>query len=77
MSTEISKVGRISLTQYWGGKDHGICIQVTESEVLDKANTLHCSSHWIQLTEREALDLSNSLISWCLDKKTVEKPGNE
>jgi hypothetical protein len=85
MSTEISKVGsilrssstaedgRISLTQFYGGPEHGICIQVSESNVMDSQG----HSHWIQLTLSEAIELANNLAKWTKLKqlaKLKDKP---
>jgi hypothetical protein len=64
MSTEIKQIGRLHLTQFFGGALRGICIQVTEDT--------NGHYHYIQITEAEALELAAALIAWVVERK--EKP---
>jgi hypothetical protein len=61
MSTEIleqqSSGHEISLTQYWGGDEHGVCIQVTGKNCDRETGC-------VGLTAAEALFIGRKLIEW-------------
>jgi hypothetical protein len=52
MSTELKSVGSLSLTQLWGGKDRGKCLQLTRQ------------SMYVTLTEAEVVELIPALEEW-------------
>jgi hypothetical protein len=59
----IAKIGRFTLTQFYGGAVRGSCIQITEN-----VWTKGCLDNWIQLTVAEAWALANELSKWADQK---------
>lgn len=71
MSTEItpdSLQGKIQVTSIWGGKDKGVCLQLTPVECHDSRYD------YAQLTEREALDLALTIWQWIVENHTSNPP---
>jgi hypothetical protein len=62
MSTEIKQTPAMNLTQFFGGVDRGVCLQVTMN------NTLSCPTGLVvdnvKLTQAQALELASDLIEW-------------
>ena len=61
MSTEIRDVygdHRLTLTQYWGGDERGVCLQLTGN------NCDHETFGFVGLTVRDAYETAKSLIEW-------------
>ncbi len=55
MSTELFDNGYVSLTQFAGGSDRGVCVQITTTE--------RPTSH-VSLNVREARELVGALSAW-------------
>ena len=66
MSTELktikTKAGDLTLTQFHGGKDCGLCVQLTAPTLDNSIQPIN--SNIIQLTQAEALELGLSLLEW-------------
>ena len=72
MSTEISKVdvnkdnAAISLTQFWGGDNRGLCVQLTQTNMFRTKDSAF-NSHFFNtvcLTKTQALELAEELLAW-------------
>ena len=73
MATDLrSKTQNVTLTRFWGGKNKGSCVQVTqprkdtnmiEVNVTDKFFTA------IQLTREQAADLATDLMAFAMKKE--------
>lgn len=61
MSTRIGQVAHVVLTEFWGGKVRGLCVQLTEDG----------GRSWIQLTKAEAAELAGLLSGWVVDNGGV------
>ena len=76
MATDLrSKTQNVTLTRFWGGKNKGSCVQVTqhrkdtnmiEVNVTDKFFTA------IQLTREQAADLATDLMAFAMKKEEVD-----
>jgi len=76
MATDLrSKTQNVTLTRFWGGKNKGSCIQVTqprkdtnliEVNVTDKFFTA------IQLTREQAADLATDLMAFAMKKEEID-----
>ena len=76
MATDLrSKTQNVTLTRFWGGKNKGSCVQVTqprkdtnmiEVNVTDKFFTA------IQLTREQAADLATDLMAFAMKKEDVD-----
>ena len=60
MSTELKGTealnGQVLLTRYFGGAEHGACLQVTPSE--------YSVTPYLQLTQKQALELAVALVEF-------------
>ncbi len=68
MSTELHvspvlEEARVTLTEFWGGEDRGVCVQVTTPPSLHP----RFESRFVQLTATEAMALSHDLREWALE----------
>jgi hypothetical protein len=62
MSTELkTKMSDHSMTQFWGGDNRGVCVQITASAPLQVYDTVE---GWIQLTMEEAAALCSDLSAF-------------
>ena len=76
MATDLrSKTQNVTLTRFWGGKNKGSCVQVTqprkdtnliESDVTDKFFTS------LQLTREQAADLATDLMAFAMKREEVD-----
>ena len=76
MATDLrSKTQNVTLTRFWGGKNKGSCVQVTqprkdtnmiEVNVTDKFFTA------IQLTREQAADLATDLMAFAMKKEEID-----
>ena len=76
MATDLrSKTQNVTLTRFWGGKNKGSCVQVTqprkdtnmiEVNVTDKFFTA------IQLTREQAADLATDLMDFAMKKEEID-----
>jgi len=76
MATDLrSKTQNVTLTRFWGGKNKGSCVQVTqprkdtnmiEVNVTDKFFTA------IQLTREQAADLATDLMAFAMKKEELD-----
>lgn len=67
MSTELKPVsdrnGTVYLTQYSGGKENGLCLQITPSPLVE----------YLSLTKADALALATALLEWVQDKRPSDE----
>ena len=76
MATDLkSKAQNVTLTRFWGGKNKGSCVQVTqprkdtnliESDVTDQFFTS------LQLTTEQAADLATDLMAFAMKREEVD-----
>ena len=76
MATDLkSKTQNVTLTRFWGGKNKGSCVQVTqprkdtnliESDVTDQFFTS------LQLTREQAADLATDLMAFAMKREEVD-----
>ena len=76
MATDLrSKTQNVTLTRFWGGKNKGSCVQVTqprkdtnmiEVNVTDKFFTS------LQLTREQAADLAMDLMAFAMKKEEID-----
>jgi hypothetical protein len=70
MSTEMKGTTRHLLTRFSGGKDRGVCLQVTIREFMGFASY---AEGYITVSKTEALELARSLIMFADDTLEEEK----
>jgi len=68
MSTEMKGTSRHLLTRFSGGKDRGVCLQVTI-----RTFTGFYNESYITVSKTEALELARSLIMFADDTLEEEK----
>jgi len=56
MSKDIYEGESYILTEFWGGTEQGVCLQVTPAQ-----------GEYFQLTRVEAAELATKLFAWVLD----------
>jgi hypothetical protein len=72
MSTELRPLNeRTTLTRFWGGKERGVCVQVTQTgqPVQNVANPLGMG--YVSLTRQEAAQLGEMLMMFAAGKEEV------
>jgi hypothetical protein len=65
MAKDIAEVGKVRLTQFFGGVDRGLCLQVT---VADKISTAMGWS-WTEMTREQVVQLAFELENWLKDSQ--------
>lgn len=61
MSTELKPCGRFQLTRFSGGRERGVCLQVTAT------NPDATQPAWLQMTKAEAAELAAHLQAFVTD----------
>jgi hypothetical protein len=70
MSTEMKGTTRHLLTRFYGGKDRGVCLQVTIRELMGRSSY---EEGYITVNKQEALELARSLIMFADDTLEEEE----
>lgn len=70
MSTELKSVKMqsapdVSLTRFWGGKDRGACVQLTQLTL----GAVPTPFHFMQFTKPEALEMAKALLEFATDSR--------
>ena len=68
MAKDIAKVGNTRLTQFFGGVERGICLQVTVSQ--DEPFT----TAYAELTREQVVELAFELENWLKDTQDKFPP---
>ena len=72
MSTELkSHAQEVSLTRFWGGKDRGSCVQVTQPTPKNEQRSFNFFNH-VQLTRAQAAALAADLLDFAQGREEEE-----
>ena len=76
MATDLrSKTKNVTLTRFWGGKNKGSCVQVTQPRKdtnMIEVNVTDTFFTSIQLTREQAADLATDLMTFAMKKEEVD-----
>ena len=76
MATDLrSKTQNVTLTRFWGGKNKGSCVQVTQPRKDTKMIEVNVTDKFftaIQLTREQAADLATDLMAFAMKKEEVD-----
>ena len=71
MAKDIATVGNVNLTQFFGGVERGICLQVT---VQDTGNEDLVGVAWTEMTREQVVELAFELENWLQDSQDKFPP---
>jgi hypothetical protein len=65
MSKEHGEYGGVLVTQHFGGRDRGICLQLARYERRDARESVE----WVTVTVDEAIELGQFMVKWAEEMK--------
>ena len=70
MAKDIASVGQVKLTQFFGGVDRGLCLQVGIND-----NIAAMSGYaWTEMTREQVVELAFELTNWLADSQDKFPP---
>jgi len=74
MAKDIAKVGNTRLTQFFGGVERGICLQVTVSQEAVTNWDEPFTTAYAELTREQVVELAFELENWLKDTQDKFPP---
>jgi hypothetical protein len=71
MAKDIAEVKNVRLTQFFGGVERGLCLQIT---IQDEGNEDLVGTAWTEMTREQVVELAFELENWLKDSQDIFPP---